>query len=95
MQHGNYWLQKEESVLCCRLRSEVGISLLAVGSIAIAIALFLFFVHFIFSAFYKVLRVLLELCNICARHNRDREVFYKSCEILHFMKIFYRKCYFF
>ena len=56
MQHGNYWLQKEESILRCRLRSEVGISLLLLGSIAISIALFLFFMHFIFSTSCKVSR---------------------------------------
>ena len=37
----------------------------------------------------SIKNVLFELCNICARHNRHREVFHKSREV--FYK-FYEKC---
>ena len=42
---------------------------------------------------WSIKNVLLELCDIW--YNRHCEVFHKSREVEHFVKTFYRKCYFF
>ena len=43
----NYWLQKEESVLCCRLRSEVGIFPLLLLLLCFYFSCILFFPRFV------------------------------------------------